>query len=1204
MRVNNHLIAPGIACILACVGSLPTVAQNDGITGYGDIVLGDKPAAYWRFDDASAITSSTGVRKPGELDGRAFGGAKLGQAGPRAPLFADFAKDNAAAQFDGKGGRIVIADPGADSALDFNKGDSITIEAWIRLESIGDGQQVYIIGKGRTDPKSATPHNQNWALRLRGADGKAGVSFLFRSIERSGERLVDPDAYWHRWTSAPLIVPVNAKHPAAAAGWHHVAVTYTFGKGDSVRGYIDGKPVKGEWDIGGQTDAAPVTDDGEVWIGSSMGGNPGNSFTGAIDEVAIHRAALSAERMAARFERSAEGGRLAEQLAKNPAAKPAQANVGPAPVLGLEELKPAIDDVVQVHIYEGLPDKHAWPEKLDKPVESFELHDFVLPGIPQKYSSRGVRMDRGNPAMVRLIGKATVQAGEYRFVIRSLNGARLIVDGKEVAANRFLNPNASGHERVPLDVAPLDKSFPPLPTGHTEKMVTVKLAAGEHTFVYDLLVGGRKLRTETGEPFVAIGKGDEWMTLSPGRFRMSETKGWGTYTKGSESWLRWPGGMRFNDPTAATARWDRLASLRELEESTRHKAGALEDAYWKQRHLLAREVLKDKAPQVPAPTPDYPATNAVDHFLNATMAAAKVKPASLTTDGAFARRLWLDVTGAQPSVEELSLVRGIVIEHGADWRKRLIDEALKDWADQWVGYWQDVLAENPNLVKPMLNNTGPFRWWIHESFADGKAMDRFATELIRMEGSELDGGPAGFAMASQNDVPMAAKAHVIAKAFLGVEMKCARCHDAPHHPFTQKDLFSIAAMLERKPIAVPKTSSVPGTPEHLRRMSITVSLKPGEQVAPAWSLEALATAKLPDGVIAEETAKDSRQRLAAIITSPNNMRFAQVIVNRLWKRYMGYGLVDPVDDWENAKPSHPQLLDWLAHELATHDYDLKHVARLILNSHAYQRTVGVTPTQTPKPEQRLFASQVRRRLSAEQVVDSLFNAAGKSFNAEMLTFDQDGRRPPTEMLNLHRPTRAWQLVSMSNERDRPALALPMAQVITDTLQAFGWRDNRPDPITEREDAPNVLQPLVLANSPIVNRIARLSDDSDLVWRLEKFSTPEEAASHLFARFLTRAPGPDELKPLAEHLRPGFASRVVDGASSDRVAAIEIAARAYRTPVSWSNHLSAEATTIKLELEKKARAGDEPTKRFTADWRQRVEDVIWALMNSPEFLFVP
>ncbi len=1204
MRLTPTLIALTLASAAALEGPSFVRAQNDGITGYGDIVLGDKPVAYWRFDEAAGVASSAGARKPGEMDGKIVAGARIGQAGPRAPLFVDFSRGNLAAQFDGKGSRIVIADPGAGSTLDFDKGDSITIEAWVRLESIGDGQQVYIIGKGRTDPRSATPHNQNWALRLRGADGKAGVSFLFRSIERSGERLTDPDAYWHRWTSAPLIVPVNAQHPAAAAGWHHVAVSYTFGKGDSVRGYIDGKPVTGEWDMGGQTDAAPVVDDGEVWIGSSMGGSAGNSFAGSIDEVAIHRAALSAERMAARFERSAEGTKLAEQLAKNPAAKVAAVNAGPAPVLGLDELKPALDAMVQAHIYEGLPDKHAWPERLDKPVESFELYDFALPGIPQKYSPRGVRMDRGNPAMVRLIGKASVEAGEYRFVIRSLNGARLIVDGKEVAATRFLNPNASGHERVPVDVAPLDKSFPPLPPGHIEKMVTVKLAAGEHTFVYDLLVGGRKLRMETGEPFVAIGKGDQWMTLSPGRFRMSETKGWGTYTKGSESWLRWPGGMRFDDSTAEQARWERQASLQGLEQAGRQKAAASEDAYWKQRHALAREVLKDKAPPVPAPTPDYPANNAVDHFLNSSMAAASVKPAGLTVDGAFVRRLWLDVTGAQPSVEEMSLVRSIVIKHGAGWRKHLIDEALKDWADHWVGYWQDVLAENPNLVKPMLNNTGPFRWWIHESFADGKAMDRFATELIRMEGSELGGGPAGFGMASQNDVPMAAKAHVIAKAFLGVEMKCARCHDAPHHPFMQKDLFSMAAMLERKPITVPKTSSVQGTPEHLRRMTIKVSLKPGEQVAPGWSLESLATAKLPDGLIADETSKDSRQRLAAIMTSPSNQRFAQVIVNRLWKRYMGYGLVDPVDDWEEAKPSHPQLLDWLAHELATHDYDLKHVARLILNSHAYQRSVGVTPAQTPKPEQRLFASQVRRRLSAEQVVDSLFTAVGKGFNTETLTFDQDGRRPPTEMLNMQRPSRAWQLVSMSNERDRPALALPMAQVITDTLQAFGWRDNRPDPITEREEAPDVLQPLVLANSPIVNRIARLSDDSDLVWRLAEMKSPEEAASHLFARFLTRQPRPEELKPLAEHLRPGFEKRLVEGVSTDQVAAIERAARAYRTPVSWSNHLSAEATTIKLELERKARAGDEPTRRFTADWRQRAEDVIWALMNSPEFLFVP
>ena len=78
----------------------------------------------------------------------------------------------------------------------------------------------------------------------------------------------------------------------------------------------------------------------------------------------------------------------------------------------------------------------------------------------------------------------------------------------------------------------------------------------------------------------------------------------------------------------------------------------------------------------------------------------------------------------------------------------------------------------------MLNNTGPFRWWIHESFLDNKSMDRFVTDLIRMRGNTYV-GPAGFGMATQNDAPMAAKATILGSVFMGVEMTCARCHDAP-----------------------------------------------------------------------------------------------------------------------------------------------------------------------------------------------------------------------------------------------------------------------------------------------------------------------------------------------------------------------------------------------------------------------------------------
>ena len=122
--------------------------------------------------------------------------------------------------------------------------------------------------------------------------------------------------------------------------------------------------------------------------------------------------------------------------------------------------------------------------------------------------------------------------------------------------------------------------------------------------------------------------------------------------------------------------------------------------------------------------------------------------------------------------------------------------------------------EEPNILRGNLNNTGPFRWWIREALLDNKPMDRFATELITVEGSASYGGPSGFAIASQNDLPMAAKAQIVSSAFLANEMKYARCHDAPNHPFEQGDLFKIAAILQRAPLKMPKKRTPLGKAEH------------------------------------------------------------------------------------------------------------------------------------------------------------------------------------------------------------------------------------------------------------------------------------------------------------------------------------------------------------------------------------------------------
>ncbi len=388
------------------------------------------------------------------------------------------------------------------------------------------------------------------------------------------------------------------------------------------------------------------------------------------------------------------------------------------------------------------------------------------------------------------------------------------------------------------------------------------------------------------------------------------------------------------------------------------------------------------------------------------------------------------------------------------------------WADHWTSYWQDVLAENPGIVKPELNNTGPFRYWIHESLTDNKPFDRFVTELVMMEGSADYGGPAGFGIATQNDAPMAEKSHVLAKAFLAIDLKCARCHDAPYHPFKQKDTFSLAAMLDRKTQPLPKTSTVPVSEED-RKPLISISLKPGDKIEPAWPFAGLLAAELPEGVFRD--SNDPRELFAARITSPTNDRFAQVIVNRVWTRYIGWGLAGSPDDWHGQEIRNAKLLDYLARDFVANGYDLKHLARAILESRLYQSQV-VTVADDERPGAPL--GPARRRMSAEQVVDSLFAAVNKSVGAEELTFDPAGRSPADNFRNLGMPERGWQFASLSNERDRPALSLPAAQNVVDVLITFGWRESRQNPLTERDDAANVLQPLALANGVVERELHR------------------------------------------------------------------------------------------------------------------------------------
>ena len=955
IRITFKIALLFLVVLLCCLDSfiiadeLPTAPAD-----YSKLVLADKPVGYWRFEeDGKSGVANSAASAGADLNGDMVGKLLFQADGPRPNAFPLFSDKNSAVEFTGQSAFARIKDAGENSPLDFDSGDSITMEAWVNPSSSRRGGFAYILGKGRTNNPGIAKDNHNYALRLSIDGNSAGITFLFRS---RGDK-----SNWHRWTSG--------NEMAVGDGWHHVAVTYTFGEKDSLRGYIDGQRVTGKWDMGGATDRAPVVDDDELWIGSSVGGSVASTFVGMLDEVALYRTALSEERIHARYK-----------------------YVAPPPVVSPEKVP---GDSVLVDIFEGIPDKKSWQFRPPRYVESFHTNTFGFVAVPNKYSPRGVKVDRTNPFMIRAVSFVTIPKGSWRLLIRSRNASRLYVDEKLVAETKFFAVNGNAHGTVWELDASLAPNIRPLRRGDTQAVAVFEGDDKPHLIRFEMIVGGQNHRPELGETSVSIGAPDgDFTLLSPvGEIAPLTDAGWLAFADRQRTQL-----------AAMNAERRRLASV----ETTK---------YWERRHNLARkEILARQRLTVPKSSDGHPEINAIDRFINKRLADAGEQSTPLIGDLAYLRRVTLDTIGTIPTPVQ---IEAFLADDADKRRANVIDRLLASdgWADNWVGYWQDVLAENPNIVNPTLNNTGPFRWWIYESFLDNKPFDRFATELIMMEGSAYFGGPGGFEMATQNDAPMAAKAHIVAQSLLAIQMKCARCHDAPYHDLDQRDLFSLAAMLKRGPQEVPKTSTIPGGEAAVKSLIVEVTLKPGEKIAPEWTFGELNKTEALAGIT--DNTEDMREKLAALITSPQNRRFAKVIVNRLWRRYIGFGLVEPVDDWEHVEPSHPQLLDFLADELVSNGYDLKHIARLILNSHVYQRAAKSRDDVVKQDEDYLFAAPLQRRMRAEQIVDSLFLAAGKPFDAGPMSVDIDGARRYDKSLHLGEPSRSWHFASLTPKPQNP-----------------------------------------------------------------------------------------------------------------------------------------------------------------------------------------
>jgi hypothetical protein len=144
------------------------------------------------------------------------------------------------------------------------------------------------------------------------------------------------------------------------------------------------------------------------------------------------------------------------------------------------------------------------------------------------------------------------------------------------------------------------------------------------------------------------------------------------------------------------------------------------------------------------------------------------------------------------------------------------------------------------------------------------------------------------------------------------------------------------------------------------------------------------------------------------------------------------------------------------------------------------------------------------------------------------------------------------------------------------------------------------QPAIVANGSLSVWVTTLSEDHALTAIATRPElTLEKLIDQVFLRVLSRKPTSDEHQLYTDLLEEDFEQRIIPASRRKPVTRREPLRH-----VSWSNHLSEEANRIKIELEKRAREGDPPTVALQADWRERMEDMLWALMNSPEFFYLP
>jgi len=387
--------------------------------------------------------------------------------------------------------------------------------------------------------------------------------------------------------------------------------------------------------------------------------------------------------------------------------------------------------------------------------------------------------------------------------------------------------------------------------------------------------------------------------------------------------------------------------------------------------LVAAGPVRAAEPSSDAAAADARMIERIDGLMSTAWKSAGVEPAPPASDAEFLRRVYLDLTGRIPRVSE---ARQFLEDSSADKRSRLIEELLlhPSHASHLADVWFQFLLPDTANVSAAAGASDAFEGWLRNRFAQNQSYAETVRELLLATGRPDDSGPALYYTALELKPEKVAAS--TSRAFLGVQIQCAECHNHPFEKWTQRDFWGYAAFFAR-------VAQQPD--QQTMRVALVRDQSAGEVMLPN-SKEVVRPRFLLGEADVEDTEQTRRMKLAAWMTSSTNPYFARAAVNRIWSQMFGRGLIDPPDDMRADQAARlADVLKDLSNYFVETDYDVRRLFRVLAGTRAYQLS-----SQHPESGERppdLFAEMQLKVLSAEQLYACVAIATCRPYDAILST---------------------------------------------------------------------------------------------------------------------------------------------------------------------------------------------------------------------------